>query len=346
MNKVHYTTLFSEEDLKSAVEQKLVTKRKHPTHPLYIYNYSASAVFAWKWNDATLNCRGLVLDADGFIIGRSFKKFFSYEQLNGVLPEGKFVVEEKLDGSMLLVFKYNGEFIAATRGSFESEQAVDARRFLNEKQLSRFVDDGITLVFEYISHLNKIVCRYDYEGLVLLAAIDNESGEDIEIFNEGLEFKRPKIYTFNELDEILNYEEDNIEGFVLHYADNSRVKSKTALYKELHKYITGVSEKTIWESLKNGTFYTWLEKCPDEMYGWVTEIKETLETQYKEIERSARDNFVDFGNRKENALHYQNLPNPGILFSILDGKDYSQTIWKLICPKTSRVFKIVLEDSN
>src|SRR6478609_1826444 len=104
---MHISDLMKIEDLEQAIENGLVSKRKHPTHPLYILNYTAVTQFDWNWNDVTLNCRGLVIDEDYNIVARSFPKFFSYEQLDGKLPDGNFVVEEKLDGSMLIAFNYN-----------------------------------------------------------------------------------------------------------------------------------------------------------------------------------------------------------------------------------------------
>ena len=103
--------LMDEADLDQALKSGLVSKRKHPKFPIYILNYTAAAQYNWVWTPVTLNCRGLVVDEDNNIVARSFPKFFSYEQLDGKLPPGTFVVEEKLDGSMLMLFRYHDTLV-------------------------------------------------------------------------------------------------------------------------------------------------------------------------------------------------------------------------------------------
>lgn len=341
------TELFTIEELDAAIARGLISKRKHPTLPLYILNYTAEAQWNWEWTAVTLNCRGLVIDEDYNIIARSLPKFFSYEQLDGKLPEGNFVVEEKLDGSMLLVFKYKGNIVTATRGSFESDQAIKGKTFLP----GNFdTNEGYTWIFEVIYKENRVVVDYDFEGLVLLAIVwaDGTQSPNVHDYAELFGFRSPKRYSFESLEEILNYKEDNLEGFVLRYInlDYDRVKIKLEEYKRLHRLITGVSEKTVWEAMKEGKLPELLENVPDEFYRFVQEVKQRLEDHYNVIENDAKDFFVDLGDRKANALFYQNFQHPGILFHMLDGKDYSPMIWKLVRPEVTSVFKMVSEDSN
>jgi hypothetical protein len=342
--------LFTKDALDEALANKMVKVEKHPFLDLYIYNYTANTQFAWVWNDVTLNCRGLVADGEGNIVARPFKKFFSYEQLNGVLPEGNFVVEEKMDGSMLIAFNYKGELITATRGSFVSDQAKKGY-----EMLTRYYDyflpyTDLTYIFEVIYPENRVVVQYDFSDVVLLAVVGvngkNYSVEQYKEWRPYTSFRVPKIYSFNSLEEILSYEEPNLEGFVLRYESGERVKIKLADYKRLHRLITGVSEKTVWEAMKNGTVEEMLEGTPDEFYKFVEEVREILQTRYDVIEAAAKDYFVDLGDRKTNAMHYQHFQYPAILFNMLDGKDYSQTIWKLCQPKVERVFKMISEDAS
>lgn len=348
---MYISELMNLQDLEVAIESGLISKRKHPIHPLYILNYTAAAQFDWVWNDVTLNCRGLVVDEDYNIVARSFPKFFSYEQLDGKLPEGEFVVEEKLDGSMLLAFRYNGELITATRGSFESEQASKAQDFLKDFN----VKDGESWIFEIIYKENRIVVDYDFEGLVLLDVNDlrvpqlKATENILNTYAKWFGFRRPKIYSFNSLDEILNCNDSNIEGFVLHYANGERVKIKTDDYKRLHRLVTGVSEKTVWEALKENRFSELIENVPDEFYDWVHAVREQLQNKYKVILLRASWDFnsiEDKSDRKEFALRAMETKYPQILFKMLDDKLQPEMIWKLCKPEVTSVFKMVREDSN
>ena len=118
-------------------------------------------------------------------------------------------------------------------------------------------------------------------------------------------------------------------------------------HKRLHKILTGISEKVIWELLKEGqTFDAMLEKVPDEFYKWVIETKDKLLTEYYEIQKncihilnvisashlSNRKMIAEF--IKEEAKEYS-----GICFAMLDGKPYDKIIWKLIIAYPRRLYQ-------
>jgi RNA ligase len=333
--------------LEEYISKGLVSKRKHPKYDIYILNYTAATQFDWLWDEVTLNCRGLVVDGDYNIVARSLPKFFSYEQLNGKLPEGEFVVEEKMDGSMLLVFNYQGEILTATRGSFESEQALKGKELFADKFIPNV---GETWIFEVIYNQNKIVVNYDWEGLALLAVVYLDGTEvpskNLTVVAKSDGFISPKVYSFNSLEEILKHEEPNLEGFVLHYESGERVKIKLEEYKRLHRLITGFNEKDVWEALKEDKLEQVLEEVPDEMYDWVKEVESDLTSKFNDIKIDAMSNMKDLGNRKDNALYYQTCKYPALMFYLLDGKDVEPLIWKMVKPKVTQTFKLVAEESN
>lgn len=62
--------------------------------------------------------------------------------------------------------------------------------------------------------------------------------------------------------------------------------------------------------------------------------------EYDAIELKCKNEFKnDFPDRKSTALYLNSCTYPAILFSMLDGKDYSQQIWKMIKPKFEKPFK-------
>lgn len=46
----------------------------------------------------------------------------------------------------------------------------------------------------------------------------------------------------------------------------------------------------------------------------------------------------DFPSRKDAARHFKAFKYPGILFSMLDGKDYSEAIWRIVYQKAAKAF--------
>lgn len=138
---------------------------------------------------------------------------------------------------------------------------------------------------------------------------------------------------------MLSEKSNDREGYVIRFRNGFRVKVKFEEYCRLHRILTQVSNKTIWEYLSQGRdFDEILDKVPDEFYGWVKSTKENLLKDYLEIEKEAKGYYRPFENRKEAAEHFLKHRLSGILFSMLDGKNPSPIIWRMIKPKFEKPF--------
>jgi RNA ligase len=143
----------------------------------------------------------------------------------------------------------------------------------------------------------------------------------------------------------------NFEGFVLRFpSTNQRVKVKLDEYVRLHRVLTSCSSKTIWELLSSGQgLGDVLERVPDEFMRWVNLQSSSLLRQYREIEEECREQCARLtvpGDRKATALRFTEQKYPGVLFKMLDGKDHSQSIWKLLKPEFERPFVVQHETAS
>lgn len=341
-------------------DEGLLLKQTHPTLDLTIWNYNPSVQYEGLWDDITMQCRGLITNSQGNIVARPFKKFFNYEEHKPEdIPNEYFEVYEKLDGSLGILFNYNGEWVMATRGSFTSEQSIKGRQLLEKYDYNRLHVD-YTYLFEIIYPENRIVCVYDFEDLILLGIIHTETGNEINIHNtnnedirlnnmiDNLGFKVVTLYkTWGEGFDLLKEQISNDkEGYVIRFRNGFRMKIKGNEYVRLHRILTNISNRDIWEYLKEGKpFDDIIEKVPDEFYNWVKETKENLLTQYTTLENEYKwifkiiNRVPNIENRAIFAQYAKKYKHPGILFSMLDGKNYSEQIWKLIYPKYSKPFK-------
>ncbi|WP_271252281.1 T4 RnlA family RNA ligase [Pseudanabaena sp. Chao 1811] len=337
------------------VAEGYITKRPHPSGELFIYNYTAKAQYDRLWTPETMQCRGLILDREGAIAARPLPKFFNLQEYKESLPAEPFDVYEKLDGSLGILYWYQDQPYIASRGSFNSDQADKANKIFQERYSDAIplLDKSLTYLFEIIYPANRIVVDYGaYEALVLLAVIETASGREhpIEAFTH-LGFPIAKKYDgLKDLEAIANLNEQNQEGFVIRFGSGLRLKFKFADYVKLHRVLTQVTSKVIWEMLRDQTpFEDILERVPDEFYNWVKETKASLLAQYQQIEENAKDDFerivaiVDRSDRKEMAKHILTCQNHTILFSLLDGKDYSDYIWRTIKPAHEKPF---MDDEN
>jgi RNA ligase len=129
--------------LSKYIDEGLVVKQVHPTLPLTIYNYSRECQYDGKWDDITLNCRGLVLDNNGNVIAKPFPKFFNYEEHKPEdIPNENFEVYEKMDGSLGILFYYEEELSDERRYNiwFNNNYETGMERFFDPNNLPNFDD--------------------------------------------------------------------------------------------------------------------------------------------------------------------------------------------------------------
>lgn len=88
------------------VAEGYILVQKHPTADIYIYNYSKLCSLEGKWNEATIQCRGIIVDKDYNILARPFPKFFNYEEIEdkSIIPGGAADAYEKIDGSLGITY--------------------------------------------------------------------------------------------------------------------------------------------------------------------------------------------------------------------------------------------------
>jgi len=275
--------------------------------------------------------------------------------VNLTLPELPYVVFDKVDGSCVQIFRYFDEIVVMTLGSFQSDQSKIAEKLLYSKYSDslKHIEPGFTYIFELIVPENRIVLNYgDDSKLVLLTVRDND--DDSEFLPTSIGF--PVVDELKLSIEQLMIEKSrpdfvNKEGFVIRFSNGFRVKIKYEEYFRLHKIMTGVNEKFVWEFMKEGKEIP-LDGVPDEFFQYVTSIKEQLLDKYSEIDFVAsstfRELFVEGESRKEFAMKALKSPWKHILFKMYEKKKYDQLIWDEIEPKfvKSNFQSLRIEDDN
>jgi RNA ligase len=327
-----------------------ITCRTHPELDLLIWNYTPICQYGHIWNEITMQARGLITRPDGTIVARPFCKFKNIEEHEGQIPLESFIITEKMDGSLGVLYQVNGTPYIATRGSFTSGQAIKANEILYKKYSGFEFDSNCTYLFEILYPQNRIVLDYgDMEDIILLAVINTETGEELNIHNPYLWTE--KIWPFpvvkrydgiKDINELKKLEEPNKEGFVIRFESGLRLKCKFADYVRLHRILTQCTARTIWELLShNQQFDDLLAKVPDEFYTWVQTTRDTLHSQFDNIEINAARIFMqvkDLPTRKEQAAIVCKHTNSAVVFSMLDGKPYADIIWKQLKPEAERPF--------
>jgi RNA ligase len=363
---VKMSDLFSTALLDEHLRNGVVRQQKHPTLNLYIYAYTEQAVHEGIWDECTNECRGLIVDGAGNVVARPFRKFHNLntasvpETLEANLPSSLPIVTKKLDGSLGIFWRYGGQCGIATRGSFQSEQAQWATAWHAKYALSyaRW-PDGWTPLFEIIYPQNRIVCQYDFEGLVLLTMVNKRTGEEVDY--KRLSYLSPFRFVERFDKSLAECAAENIpneEGYVLTWPREGKpplkVKVKFADYVRLHRIVTGLNPKNIWEMLAMGQSLEPLltPDMPAHFRGWLEDWQKKLQGEHDAIEDEAKyifdtaqavmrqkHNLLTYSEpkeiRKDYALFFQaqSARLSAVLFAMLDGKNYHEYIWKLIKPK-------------
>lgn len=384
MAPISYSKIINKELFEAMINGGYIRVQDHPTESLRIYNYTQKAVIEGKWNEATKQCRGLILDIEtGTVVARPFPKFFNLAEhkKSDIIFSKPFKVTEKLDGSLGICYMTKSGPMITTRGSFTSDQAIKATNMLREKYPGFAPGTEYTFLFEIIYPGNRVVVDYqDREELVLLAVIRIEDGLEFDISAKG---HRNTIYDVfgwpgpwvkhwtvprdlhpRNIAPMLGVNDGSQEGFVLSFdwpkGKITRVKVKMEEYVRLHRLMTGISTKTVWEALKNGDDVhemLW-NQCPTEVYEWAIDLvtsltddfrkrKEAIFAEYEAVIKCMQHEGwpVDSRSRKSNPAWRSRFaelakmsPQPSMLFAVEDGKNINPNIWEDIRPVFARPF--------
>lgn len=345
-----------------AVENREISRSRHPDYPYSIYKYSQSTTYEKNWNDITLASRGLIVnDETGEILARPFPKFFNYSEHNTpeYLMTGKVVVAEKLDGSLGILYPTPDGLKISTAGGFQSAQADHATAIYQERYDGKWKPrKNVTYLYEIIYPSNKIVVDYaDEDDIHLLGAVSIKTGKSIPL-SELKEWKWKRAKEFPEMtsleDAVAAPNRSNHEGYIVHFTEtDTRVKLKHEEYLTLHRFATNVSKRTVWEMMKNGeNLDQWKTKAPEEFWDYIDTAQSSVRKEFNTIHAKIDDYTAKAQSAKQDDWSQKdiaqwvnsNVPGDyrGFVFTKLQGRPIEgrslATIWERIKPPAEKGF--------
>jgi RNA ligase len=271
---IYIYDLLDEIELNDMIKEKRINKQVHKDLPISIYNYSNRAQFLGKWSKAERVCRGLIVeDATGKVIARGPEKFFNYGQTGApeVSLDTPVLVTRKEDGSLGIGWTYDGHYGIATRGSFQSDQAIHATAKLTDlgkQSLDWHLKHGFTRIWEIVYPENRIVLDYgNLDRLIDIGTVSNKSGLITNRMRDQITGR-----WYMPLSEALGMQiPADEEGYVLDLFDKEfdqyghgtvigHVKLKGEEYKILHGLLTNTNARRIWVQLAARDCHTLVEK--------------------------------------------------------------------------------------
>jgi len=202
-------------------------------------------------------CRQLILELDTWrVVSIALDKFFNYaEQKSPEFDWSSFKTYEKIDGSLISFFHYNGQWYCATRSVPGANTPVDETGMTFKdlvlltlkdmgtswEGLTSYMEPGYTYICELTSEENRVVCQYNERKLTLLAIRSihepffKENNLEIwEGYNQ--DFPLPLVTRYDGfskeaiLAEVQERNPTEHEGYVLVDKNFNRVKIKSNAY--------------------------------------------------------------------------------------------------------------------
>ena len=314
-----------------------------------------------QWRQDNKHMRSVVVNYEGEVISASFPKFTNYGENPEHFPVPNSLkhctVVEKLDGSTLIVSKYNGQYILRTRGT------VDASTMANGFELELFKEKILfplaknignigetwefSILFEWVSPINKIVLNYGDEpdwylvGMIWHGDYELHSQSDLDDFAKQHNLKRPATYTFSDVNDLLqNVEEWKGKEGVCVYSKNDQSihKVKSADYLIKHRFKSEATlentldlyfsyGKPLYQEFESKLTETFDYECFEMVRGYASQICDASKEVNKIVDgfKSFIDNQLKvLSTRKEQAQKvissYSESNRSSMIFSLLDGK--------------------------
>ena len=303
---------------------------------LYLFKYQQlNSDFSYR---IVTESRGCILEIKDNIpnyVCRPFTKFFNVqEELADPIDWTSAKVTEKIDGSLMKMFYYNGQWNLATNGTinaFEAEVSDTPYTFgeIFERALkediqsfgNKYLEKDYTYMFELTSPDTRVVIPYP-DGIYYLARKKTATGEENfapQIFSENIQF--PKVYNLNKLYEIIQVVKmmsKDEEGVVVNDIFSHRVKVKNPAYLEASKLIGNhrLSDSTIYED------YILTNKS-DDLIAVAPEYKKRTER----LIEGRRIVITAFHNAWETVKDKNDLPQKDFALLVKDSK-YSDFVFK------------------
>lgn len=300
-----------------------------------------------KLNECVRECRGLVLDSnnDWELVARAFPRFFNLgenrQEQDEFLWHGS-IATDKEDGSLIIIYYWNGKWHANTRGSYGDGNVGDSIFTWHDLlDMScpqwRHLDPTYIYVGELCSLYNKVVRMYVEPSFYLLTAFEgvNELSHmqtlDLAI---DYDFEVPEIYYFGSEAEVEKYikkageKDSTYEGIVLRDFNNLRIKVKTPEYVALHRMSNNgniASPKNLIPFILKGEEDEVLTYFP-ELKDYVQEVKDKIEKAWDEVDGYWHC-FHDEANRKKFAQAVLPCKFSSILFTAKDRGVHPRVIW-------------------
>lgn len=285
---------------------------------------------------AVKECRGLILDeTDNWnVVSRSFDKFFNFgESYASKIDWSSAKVLEKLDGSLCVLYNYNGNWRVQTSGEPDAAGEVWGNNFTFSQlfwcvfselgykiptEIASQPAEDFCLSFELMTKYNKVVIAHPENNLVLIGIRNKKTGQEHSVEELKNEYRIVKNFPLYSFEDIKNSFKEisplRQEGYVIVDKDFNRNKGKHPGYVAIHNLKDGFGPRRLVEILLAGEsseftayFPEWKEKFE--------KVENSLNSLCSELEE-AYEKLKGIASQKEFAIEAMKTSCGHALFAL------------------------------
>lgn len=311
---------------------------------LCCFKYTMNSDFSLE---ITNEARGIILNTSTLeVVCYPFKKFYNYgEPFAAQIDWSSAKVQEKMDGSIIKVYFYNGQWRIATNTKVDAADAslnCGGYKTFKDLFMQAAANVGLdfdklnkenTYIFELCSPFNRVVLNYEDTFIIHIGTRNNITYEEL---NEDIGVRKPKEYNLTSLEDCVDflkqYDTNNlIEGFVVVDKDYNRIKIKTETYLSLH-YLSNNNTLTLKRAIAliRGNeldeflpyfphFEEYIDKVKKAIYRFCLDF--TMTRMEALVERLYHNNKAEF------ASVAARKPLSWVWFKVYSNPDYSFKDW-------------------
>lgn len=302
-------------------------------------------------SDIVQECRGLILDMNDNwkVIAYPFKKFFNHGEHHAFKIDWKNArFWEKIDGSLMFVYWYDGKFHVASSG-LPDARGVASDQTTTFKDLFWNTWNGMgyemphykdrTYIFEMTSPLTMVLVPQTENKITLIGARDLTTMCEIDIDFVKENWNKVKSFPISSIEEAeqlcVSMNPMEQEGFVITDGNFGRVKLKSPQYAAIsHLGLTPdeIQEKGLrMDKYDGNTQERWMLKiimineCSEFLayYPQYTQLYTKVHDRYKKLVSDTEklyDSVKDITNQFEYASHVKDHPLSGVFFQLKAGR--------------------------
>ena len=275
------TQLFlREHGLDALCERFAIRAVRHPKY-LHLIQLKYNQNLSPMSEPIVQQCRGLLVDEsrNWEVVCHPFDKFFNWgEPLAAAIDWSTARVFEKLDGSLMSLYFYNGAWQVASSGQPDAGGPLGSRSGFSmaqgfweawaslgyERPPSEF--EGWWFGFEFMTPWSQVIVRHARPRIVLIGA-RRADGTEVSIDEVPSNWLRAASFPLRSIEEARDAAEQidptSGEGFVVCDARFARVKIKSPRYVALHHMRTSFSTRRMVETVRASEGDEFLSYFPD-----------------------------------------------------------------------------------